>query len=83
MFKYNPDKTYIGFIFVSGHGMVKNGTTQLLLNQRNNNTGYYTLASVEAHITQLTNYNKSAYIVGIFATERITFDKDHHSGMFC
>ena len=79
MLKYNPTKTHIGFIFVSGHGLIQSGYTCLLLNEIKD--GYYKLAEVEYHITEMARYYTNAYLVGIFATERLTFNKEKHSGM--
>ena len=79
MLKDYPDKTHSGFFFVSGYGLVKDGKTCLVLNQFND--GYYKLARVEAEIFHLAGDYKNAYLVGIFATERETFNKEKHSGM--
>ena len=43
--------------------------------------GYYKLAQVESDITIMAANYKNAYLVGIFATERETFNKEKHSGM--
>ena len=40
----NPDKTYIGFFFISGHGLIEAGDTRLLLNEVDH--GYFRLVEV-------------------------------------
>ena len=66
MLKDNPDKSYIGFIFASGNGLILDGYTCLLLNESYN--GYYRLAEVEWNLTEMSRQNKNVYLVGIFAT---------------
>ena len=67
-------KTHIGFFFISGKGVTKNGEYMMLLNEIDDSEGFYRLAKIEYDITSIARNFFNVYIVCILASNRTTFD---------
>ena len=80
--KKDPQETYVGFIFVSGEGINKDGEQHLVLNQFDDfyDTGFYKLYPIEYDIRYMANNCKNAYLVCIFATSRYAYDAKYMQG---
>ena len=74
----DPKETYVGFFFVSGHGINQSGSHELLLNRWYSKTDFYKPVPIENYIISLANGYSNAYLVCIFATNRITYDAGKH-----
>ena len=52
-----------------------------MLNELNDDTGFYKLFPIESRIPFIAETSRNAYLVCIFATSRYTYDAQKHGGL--
>ena len=80
MFEKNPETKHFGLFLYAGHGMIRDGTQYILLNQLDKKAGFYVMHSVELKIRALSKTCLNSYIVAIFACCRQNFSPKKHCG---
>ena len=50
-----PDLVHFGIVFTAGHGMILDGRQQILLNEFDEKTEFYTLFPIEKHVRRITS----------------------------
>ena len=61
----------------AGHGILKNGTQTLVLNEYDTDGEFYKLLDAEHKMRLLSDMYSNSYIIAIFACCREIFDFDH------
>ena len=77
--KKKPDKNYLGFTLVAGHGMVYEGMQYLLLNQYCSTGKFYKLCPIEKLVRLRTGKFKNHYEIVIMACCREVHDPKLHT----
>ena len=78
--KEQSDTKHFGLFMYAGHGMIKNGSQYILLNQYDEKNGFYYMHPVETQIRTLSKNFLNCYIVAIFACCRQNFSPGIHQG---
>ena len=68
-----PDKTQFGITFTAGHGMIKDGLQNILLNEFDKLSEFYKLYPIEAKVRMITSMAKNGYLIVIVACCRENF----------
>ena len=72
--KKRPVEKFLLVCLFAGHGILKDGMQSMLLNEYDENTGFYRLLCAEAKLRLWSEIYPNAYILGIFACCRQIFD---------
>ena len=78
MLKKSPESKFFGMLLYAGHGMIRDGSQNLLLNQFDKARGFYKFAVIEKDIRTTSAKYKNSYIVGIVACCREIYVKERH-----
>ena len=71
--KDNRDKNFLIVYILTGHGREDMGKQVVLLNELNEDTGYYHHWEIEEEITQIAKKNPNSYQIAFFACSRQTW----------
>ena len=72
-FKSNPSRKYFGFVFVAGHGILREGEQHLMLNFTNKYNPKFFLSPIEKIVRDISSNYSNSYIVCAFACCREIF----------
>ena len=77
MLKQNPDKRFLQFAITAGHGMCKDGTHWILINEIAID-GFYKMFAVEKTIRGWSNRYSNCYFIALFAGCREVHHHKYH-----
>ena len=82
MCRDHPERNYLFFFVLAGHGIVLKGGQSMLLNEVRANGNFYRCWNVELDIRNIAAEYRNSYSVAIFACCREIYDPRVHSGFF-
>ena len=71
---------HMGFVFISGRGIVYNGYTSLVINEFDKGKRFYAPYKIEYTLGFIAKKCKNVYLIGIFSLERTIYDPKLHTG---
>ena len=69
-----PMKRYLIIFLFAGHGLQKDGMQEMLYNEFDTRNCFYKLFRAEVKLRSFAEIFQNAYVIGIFACCRQTFD---------
>ena len=75
--KVNPEKRFLQFAITAGHGMCKDGSQWILINEISRE-GFYKMLSVEKNIRTWSDANSNCYFIALFAGCREVHQHKYH-----
>ena len=77
MMKLNPDKRFFQFAITAGHGMCKDGSQWILINEISTE-GFYKMFAVENTIRKWSDNFSNCYFIALFAGCREVHQYKYH-----
>ena len=78
MLKKSPESKFFGMLLYAGHGMIRDGRQNFLLNQFDKKKGFYQLSAIEENFRGIPAKYMNSYMVGIVACCREIYIKERH-----
>ena len=78
--KAKPPIKYLVICLFAGHGILKDGQQQILINEYDKKSGFYKLFMAEERLRAYARVYSNCYSVGVFACCRQLYDEDIMSG---
>ena len=76
----HPDKKFLIFYVVAGHGVMIDGRVAVLVNEFKKSDTFYKIFGAEADIRKIATEFRNSYSIAWFACCREIFNRDIHSG---
>ena len=80
--KSQPEEQFLVILLFAGHGILKQGVQNIVLNEFNPKDGFYKMHAIEGVIRAWANMLQNAYFITIFACCRQTYDWNTMKGYF-
>ena len=80
--KGQPEEQFLVILLFAGHGILKQGVQNIVLNEFNPKDGFYKMHAIEGVVRAWANMLQNAYFITIFACCRQTYDQNTMQGFF-